>query len=42
MIAFPPHLTHVLQLVDVVWARTFKTEFVEFFRMWASPDPKPF
>ena len=42
VITFPPHLTHVLQPVDVSWARRFKSLFVQFFRSWGKEDLQPF
>ena len=42
VVTFPPHLTHVLQPVDVSWARSFKAKFVDLFRTWSSPDLEPF
>jgi hypothetical protein len=41
VIIFPPRLTDVLQVVDVRWAGSFKAQFVELFRTWASQDLKP-
>ena len=35
VITFPPHLTHVLQPVDVAWARRFKSQFRESLRSWS-------
>ena len=34
VITFPPHLTHILQPVDVAWARRFKSQFRDSFRNW--------
>ena len=38
LITFRPHLTHILQPVDVSWVRAFKTEFVKLFRLWDHPE----
>ena len=35
VITFPPHLTHVLQPVDVAWARRFKSQFRDSLRSWS-------
>ena len=35
VVTFPPHLTHVLQPVDVAWARRFKSQFREALRSWS-------
>jgi hypothetical protein len=37
VIAFPPHVMHVLQPVDVRWARSFKAVSVGLLRTWAIP-----
>jgi hypothetical protein len=34
VIAFPPHLAHVLQRVDVAWARRIKSQFRDMLWQW--------
>jgi hypothetical protein len=34
VMAFPPHLTHILQPVDVAWASRFKSQFRDSRRHW--------
>jgi hypothetical protein len=34
LVTFPPHLTHILQPVDVCWARVFKTWYGRYIRKW--------
>jgi hypothetical protein len=38
LITFLPHLTHVLQPMEVSWVRAFKAEFVKRFRAWGSAE----
>jgi hypothetical protein len=38
-ISFPPHMTHLMQPIDVSWARSFKTFFsLRFFDYQKDPD----
>jgi hypothetical protein len=34
LVTFPPHLTHILQPVDVCWARVFNTRYGRYIGKW--------
>jgi hypothetical protein len=38
VVTLPPHLTHIMQPMDVCWARAFKTEYGRYLRTWVVPD----
>jgi hypothetical protein len=38
LVTLPPHLTHIMQPVDVCWARSFKTAYRRFLRRWIDED----
>jgi hypothetical protein len=37
VVTLPPHLSHIMQPVDVCWARAFKTEYGRYLRKWLVP-----
>jgi hypothetical protein len=38
VVTLPPHLTHIMQLVDVCWAWAFETEYGRCLRKWLAPE----
>jgi hypothetical protein len=38
VVTLPPHLTHIMQPVDVCWARALKTEYGRCLRKWLAPE----
>jgi hypothetical protein len=37
VVSLPPHLTHIMQPVDVCWAQGFKTEYGRYLKKWLNP-----
>jgi hypothetical protein len=38
VVTLPPHLTHVMQPIDVCWARSFKTAYRRFLKAYIKED----